>query len=108
MTFSPSFRPERTGRKLPSPSPRESQRSSAWPSLASSRTAPGAAPQPALTARADERLCVMFLHDLRAMQARLRTENSLRWRMSAAVAHEIRNPLAAITQANALLEEDLH
>ncbi|RZJ02491.1 MAG: HAMP domain-containing histidine kinase, partial [Haliea sp.] len=28
-------------------------------------------------------------------------------RMSAAVAHEIRNPLAAITQANALLEEDL-
>ena len=29
-------------------------------------------------------------------------------RMSAAVAHEIRNPLAAISQANALLEEDLH
>ena len=28
-------------------------------------------------------------------------------RMSAAVAHEIRNPLAAIMQANALLEEDL-
>ena len=28
-------------------------------------------------------------------------------RMSAAVAHEIRNPLAAITQANALLDEDL-
>ncbi len=28
--------------------------------------------------------------------------------MSAAVAHEIRNPLAAIVQANALLEEDLH
>jgi two-component system sensor histidine kinase PilS (NtrC family) len=28
-------------------------------------------------------------------------------RMSAAVAHEIRNPLAAIVQANALLEEDL-
>lgn len=28
-------------------------------------------------------------------------------RMSAAVAHEIRNPLAAISQANALLEEDL-
>ncbi|WP_319016835.1 sensor histidine kinase [Diaphorobacter aerolatus] len=28
-------------------------------------------------------------------------------RMSAAVAHEIRNPLAAIIQANALLEEDL-
>ena len=28
--------------------------------------------------------------------------------MSAAVAHELRNPLAAISQANALLEEDLH
>jgi two-component system sensor histidine kinase PilS (NtrC family) len=28
-------------------------------------------------------------------------------RLSAAVAHEIRNPLAAISQANALLEEDL-
>jgi two-component system sensor histidine kinase PilS (NtrC family) len=29
-------------------------------------------------------------------------------RMSAAVAHEIRNPLAAIAQANELMEEDLH
>jgi len=29
-------------------------------------------------------------------------------RLSTAVAHEIRNPLAAITQANALLEEELH
>ena len=28
-------------------------------------------------------------------------------RMSTAVAHEIRNPLAAIAQANALLDEDL-
>jgi two-component system, NtrC family, sensor histidine kinase PilS len=56
----------------------------------------------------DESLCVMFLDDLRVMEARLRTEKmAAMGRMSAAVAHEIRNPLAAISQANALLEEDL-
>jgi len=55
-----------------------------------------------------ESLCVMFLQDLREMEARLRTEKlAAMGRMSAAVAHEIRNPLAAITQANALLGEDL-
>jgi two-component system sensor histidine kinase PilS (NtrC family) len=55
-----------------------------------------------------EGLCVMFLQDLREMEARLRTEKlAAMGRMSAAVAHEIRNPLAAIAQANALMEEDL-
>lgn len=64
-----------------------------------------------LTAAQDDlahSLCVMFLQDLREMEARLRTEKlAAMGRMSAAVAHEIRNPLAAIAQANALLEEDL-
>src|SRR5207253_1659945 len=44
-----------------------------------------------------EGICVMFLQDLREMEARLRTEKlAAMGRMSAAVAHEIRNPLAAI------------
>lgn len=64
-----------------------------------------------LTASSDPlagNLCVMFLQDLRELEARLRTEKlAAMGRMSAAVAHEIRNPLAAIAQANALLEEDV-
>lgn len=55
-----------------------------------------------------EGLCVIFLQDLREMEARLRTEKlAAMGRMSTAVAHEIRNPLAAISQANELLDEEL-
>ena len=64
-----------------------------------------------LTAAQDpysDALCVMFLQDLREAEAQLRTEKlAAMGRMSAAVAHEIRNPLAAIAQANALLAEEL-
>lgn len=63
-----------------------------------------AAPQ----GNAGESLCVLFLQDQRELEARLRTERLAGMgRLSTAVAHEIRNPLSAITQANALLDEDL-
>lgn len=55
-----------------------------------------------------ERLCVVFLQDQRELEARMRTERlASMGRMSTAVAHEIRNPLAAIVQANALLDEEI-
>jgi len=63
------------------------------------------------TRRADEALaeevCVLLLEDLRSMQARMRQDKlAAMGRVSAGIAHEIRNPLAAIAQANALLSED--
>jgi two-component system sensor histidine kinase PilS (NtrC family) len=92
------------------PSPAAGRR---WPTSPSSCPRGGAADvrvrtrlTPAQEPGADS-LCVMFLQDLREMEARLRTEKlAAMGRMSAAVAHEIRNPLAAISQANALLAEE--
>ena len=61
-----------------------------------------------MDAESSERLCVVFLQDRRELEARMRTEKLVSMgRMSTAVAHEIRNPLAAIVQANALLDEDI-
>lgn len=54
-----------------------------------------------------EPLVVLLMEDVRTAQARLRQEKlAAMGRVSAGIAHEIRNPLAAIAQANALLLED--
>jgi two-component system, NtrC family, sensor histidine kinase PilS len=52
--------------------------------------------------------CVVFLDDLHELDARVRSEKLAGMgRMTVAVAHEIRNPLAAISQASQLLHEEL-
>lgn len=54
-----------------------------------------------------EDMCVVWLEDLRIVRARQRQDKlAAMGRMSAGIAHEIRNPLAAIAQANDLLAED--
>jgi two-component system sensor histidine kinase PilS (NtrC family) len=55
-----------------------------------------------------EEFCVLLLEDVRTAQARMHQEKlAAMGRVSAGIAHEIRNPLAAIAQANALLLEDV-
>lgn len=57
--------------------------------------------------QAPEDICVLFVEDLRVVRARQRQDKlAAMGRVSAGIAHEIRNPLAAIDQANALLLED--
>jgi two-component system sensor histidine kinase PilS (NtrC family) len=54
-----------------------------------------------------EPFAVLLLEDLRTLQARIQQEKlAAMGRISAGIAHELRNPLAAIAQANALLLED--
>lgn len=62
---------------------------------------------PDVATEGSEPAAVLLLEDLRTLQARIRQEKlAAMGRVSAGIAHEIRNPLAAIAQANALMMED--
>jgi two-component system, NtrC family, sensor histidine kinase PilS len=64
-------------------------------------------PTPNDAGTGSEPFAVLLLEDLRTLQARIRQEKlAAMGRVSAGIAHEIRNPLAAIAQANALMLED--
>jgi two-component system sensor histidine kinase PilS (NtrC family) len=54
----------------------------------------------------EQDLCVLLIEDERVVQVRVQQEKlAAMGRVSAGIAHEIRNPLAAIAQANELLSE---
>jgi two-component system, NtrC family, sensor histidine kinase PilS len=60
------------------------------------------------TAPTGQTYCVLFLEDQRIALDRNRQEKlAAMGRVSAGIAHEIRNPLAAIAQANALMREEV-
>jgi two-component system sensor histidine kinase PilS (NtrC family) len=78
---------------------RRPARDGAWPATGD---AAGSDPE-----AVGEAFAVLLLEDLRTLQARIRQEKlAAMGRVSAGIAHEIRNPLAAIAQANALMLED--
>jgi two-component system sensor histidine kinase PilS (NtrC family) len=71
------------------------------------RGRPPLAPEAEVEDAAAEPFAVLLLEDVRTLQARIRQEKlAAMGRVSAGIAHEIRNPLAAISQANALMLED--
>lgn len=57
----------------------------------------------------DDRFCILFMTDMRDVDRRLQQEKlAAMGRVSASIAHEIRNPLATIVSANSLLSEGMH
>lgn len=90
------------------------RREGRWPAAAAQLRLPGGPPLRLRWRRTRPRPAgprghhLLILEDLRAVQARQREERlAAMGRFSAGIAHEIRNPLGAILQANALLAEGL-